>query len=148
MCIRDSPWGCARQRADPPSGPGRTVVGMGTTAGEMGRTSRVGRQFVAAPPANQRPTHESLPGTAGSRDWTTQRLVRARHTEGSRPGQRTDPCRLALLIEGGSSRSAYSSGMVVAIERLGLREVFDDVYGAVSYTHLDVYKRQSFPSPG
>ena len=36
---------------------------------------------------------------------------------------------MALVIEGGSSRSAYSSGMVVAVERLGLRDVFDDVYG-------------------
>ncbi len=59
----------------------------------------------------------------------TQLVVRTRHTEGSRPGARTDPYRLALVIEGGSSRSAYSSGMVVAVERLGLRDVFDAVYG-------------------
>ncbi len=62
-------------------------------------------------------------------DWTVEDLVRTRHTEGSRPGERSDPCRLALLIEGGSSRSAYSSGMVVAIEDLGLTTVFDAVYG-------------------
>lgn len=62
-------------------------------------------------------------------DWTVEDLVRTRHTEGSRPGDRRDPCRLALLIEGGSSRSAYSSGMVVAIEDLDLTMVFDAVYG-------------------
>ncbi len=62
-------------------------------------------------------------------DWTVEDLVRTRHTEGSRPGQRRDPCRLALLVEGGSSRSAYSSGMVVAIEDLDLTAVFDAVYG-------------------
>lgn len=61
--------------------------------------------------------------------WTVERLVRARHTDDSRPGERRDPCRLALLIEGGSSRSAYSSGMVVAVEELGLATVFDAVYG-------------------
>lgn len=62
-------------------------------------------------------------------DWTVEDLVRTRHTAGSRPGARRDPCRLALLIEGGSARSAYSSGMVVAIEELSLATVFDAVYG-------------------
>ena len=61
--------------------------------------------------------------------WSVEELVRTRHTVGSRPGERGDPCRLVLLIEGGSSRSAYSSGMVVAIEELGLTDVFDAVYG-------------------
>ena len=71
----------------------------------------------------------TAPTQAASSSCSTAQVVRARHTEGSRPGARTDPHRLALVIEGGSSRSAYSSGMVVAIERLGLREVFDAVYG-------------------
>ncbi len=56
-------------------------------------------------------------------------LIRDRHRGASRPRERTDPWRLALVIEGGSSRSAYSSGMVVAIEKLGLTDVFDAVYG-------------------
>ena len=35
-----------------------------------------------------------------------------------------------LLVEGGSSRGAYSSGMTVAIEQLGLLPMFDAVYGS------------------
>jgi predicted patatin/cPLA2 family phospholipase len=46
------------------------------------------------------------------------------------PGNRDDGARLALVIEGGSSRGAYSSGMTVAIERLGLLPLFDAVYGS------------------
>lgn len=57
-------------------------------------------------------------------------LIRARAKEESRPGERTDPYRLALAVEGGGSRGAYSSGMVVGLERAGLTGVFDDVYGA------------------
>ena len=35
-----------------------------------------------------------------------------------------------LLIEGGSSRGAYSSGMTIPIEQLGLLPLFDAVYGS------------------
>ena len=57
-------------------------------------------------------------------------LIRARAAEGSVPGARRDPYRLALAIEGGGSRGTYSSGMAVELERRGLATVFDDVYGA------------------
>ncbi|MFJ6087879.1 patatin family protein [Streptomyces sp. NPDC092369] len=57
-------------------------------------------------------------------------LLRDRQRQGSTPGRRTDDARLVLLIEGGSSRGAYSSGMTVAIERLGLLPMFDAVYGS------------------
>lgn len=57
-------------------------------------------------------------------------LLRDRKQHDSKPGQRTDDARLVLLIEGGSSRGAYSSGMTVAIERLGLLPMFDAVYGS------------------
>ena len=57
-------------------------------------------------------------------------LLRERRRQGSTPGQRGDDARLVLLIEGGSSRGAYSSGMTVAIERLGLLPMFDAVYGS------------------
>ncbi|PWK83648.1 putative patatin/cPLA2 family phospholipase [Lentzea atacamensis] len=57
-------------------------------------------------------------------------LLRDRVQRRSTPGQRTDDARLVLLIEGGSSRGAYSSGMTVAIERLGLLPAFDAVYGS------------------
>ncbi|MGW4209147.1 patatin-like phospholipase family protein [Lentzea sp. NPDC004789] len=61
---------------------------------------------------------------------TVLELLRERRRQGSTPGQRTDDARLVLLIEGGSSRGAYSSGMTVAVERLGLLPLFDAVYGS------------------
>ncbi|MFI5694078.1 patatin family protein [Kribbella sp. NPDC051586] len=57
-------------------------------------------------------------------------LLRDRRKQGSAPGVRRDDARLVLLIEGGSSRGAYSSGMTVAIEQLGLLPLFDAVYGS------------------
>ncbi|MBB4678677.1 patatin-like phospholipase family protein [Crossiella cryophila] len=57
-------------------------------------------------------------------------LLRERRRQGSIPGQRRDDARLVLLIEGGSSRGAYSSGMTIPIERQGLLPLFDAVYGS------------------
>jgi predicted patatin/cPLA2 family phospholipase len=57
-------------------------------------------------------------------------LLRERRRQASTPGARSDNARLVLLIEGGSSRGAYSSGMSVAVERLGLLPMFDAVYGS------------------
>jgi predicted patatin/cPLA2 family phospholipase len=57
-------------------------------------------------------------------------LLRERRQRHSAPGQRADDARLVLLVEGGSSRGVYSSGMTVAIERLGLLPLFDAVYGS------------------
>ncbi|GAA1894099.1 patatin-like phospholipase family protein [Asanoa iriomotensis] len=57
-------------------------------------------------------------------------LLRDRMRQESAPGRRNDDARLVLLIEGGSSRGAYSSGMAVAIEQLGLLSMFDAVYGS------------------
>jgi predicted patatin/cPLA2 family phospholipase len=59
-----------------------------------------------------------------------QRLIAERVKAGSVPGERTDPHRLALAIEGGSSRGTYSSGMVLALEELGVLPAFDAVYGS------------------
>jgi predicted patatin/cPLA2 family phospholipase len=56
-------------------------------------------------------------------------VVRARRAAGSKPGRRTDGLRVALVIEGGGMRGAYSGGMVAALEALDLRDAFDDVYG-------------------
>jgi len=61
---------------------------------------------------------------------TVLELLGDRWRRGSKPGDRDDDARLALLIEGGSSRGAYSSGMTIAIERLGLLPAFDAVYGS------------------
>lgn len=62
----------------------------------------------------------STPGSA-----TVAEVIRARRES----GQRADGNRLALVIEGGGSRGVYSSGMVQALEELGLSTVFDAVYG-------------------
>ncbi|WP_433661909.1 patatin-like phospholipase family protein [Nocardia sp. CA-128927] len=52
-------------------------------------------------------------------------MIRARRAAGTR----ADGNRLVLVVEGGGSRGVYSSGMVSAIEELGLGAVFDAVYG-------------------
>lgn len=57
-------------------------------------------------------------------------LIAARQAAGSTPGARTDAARLALVVEGGSARGAYSHGMVMALEELGLLSCFDAVYGS------------------
>ncbi|MDQ7805896.1 patatin family protein [Amycolatopsis sp. A133] len=57
-------------------------------------------------------------------------LISGRLAAGSVPGERTDGRRLALAIEGGSSRGTYSSGMVLALDQLGVTQAFDAVYGS------------------
>jgi predicted patatin/cPLA2 family phospholipase len=57
-------------------------------------------------------------------------LLRSRREQGGAPGRRPDGQRLALVIEGGSSRGAYSAGMTGAIEQLGILSLFDAVYGS------------------
>ena len=57
-------------------------------------------------------------------------LLRARVEDGSGPGERRDPHRLALVIEGGGMRGVVSAGMTAALERLGLTRCFDLVVGA------------------
>ncbi|GAA1089906.1 patatin-like phospholipase family protein [Tsukamurella spumae] len=55
--------------------------------------------------------------------------LRTRIATGSAPGARSDGLRIALSIEGGGSRSAYSAGMAMAVDELGLLTAFDAVYG-------------------
>lgn len=49
---------------------------------------------------------------------------------GSSPGQRRDPHRVALVLEGGGMRGVVSAGMTAALERLGLTPCFDLVVGS------------------
>lgn len=56
-------------------------------------------------------------------------VLRSRRTAGSVPGQRADGFRVALAIEGGGNRAAYSAGMGIALDELGLVPAFDAVYG-------------------
>jgi predicted patatin/cPLA2 family phospholipase len=57
-------------------------------------------------------------------------VLAARRAEGSGPGDRSDGHRVALAVEGGGSRATYSSGMVLALEEMGLTRCFDAVYGS------------------
>lgn len=56
-------------------------------------------------------------------------LLAERHRSDSQPLKRTDGARLALVLEGGSSRAAYGGGMVAVLEEAGLLPCFDAVYG-------------------
>ena len=58
------------------------------------------------------------------------RVLRERAESGSRPGARSDPHRVALVLEGGGMRGVVSAGMTAALERLGLTACFDLVVGA------------------
>jgi predicted patatin/cPLA2 family phospholipase len=59
-------------------------------------------------------------------------LIGRRISTASRAGRRDpeDRARLALAIEGGGMRGAITGGMALAIDKLGLLDVFDDVYGS------------------
>jgi predicted patatin/cPLA2 family phospholipase len=57
-------------------------------------------------------------------------VILRRAAEGSRPGSRRDAHRVALCVEGGGMRGVVSAGMVIALEHLGLLDVFDAVYGS------------------
>ncbi|MCE5289691.1 MAG: patatin family protein [Nocardiaceae bacterium] len=56
---------------------------------------------------------------------TVVELLRSRRADAAT----RDGHRLVLVVEGGASRGVYSSGMVLALEELGLSGVFDAVYG-------------------
>lgn len=58
------------------------------------------------------------------------RLLSERAQSDSTPGNRDDPHRLALVIEGGGMRGVVSAGMTAALERLGVTPCLDLVVGA------------------
>ncbi|WP_227982212.1 patatin-like phospholipase family protein [Nocardia spumae] len=57
-------------------------------------------------------------------------LIAQRLRAGTAAGAHGDGARLALVIEGGSARGAYSHGMVMGLEEFGILGCFDAVYGA------------------
>jgi predicted patatin/cPLA2 family phospholipase len=65
-------------------------------------------------------------------DAEVLRVLLARRAAGSTPSARTDGNRVALVIGGGGMRGAYVAGMLRAVERAGLTDSFDEVYGASS----------------
>ncbi|MFI9506571.1 patatin family protein [Nocardia sp. NPDC052566] len=63
--------------------------------------------------------------TSSSSGSAVADVIRGRRASASRD----DGNRLVLVVEGGGSRGVYSSGMVSALEELGLSGIFDAVYG-------------------
>jgi len=57
-------------------------------------------------------------------------VLHARLRDGSAPGGRDDPHRVAVVLEGGGMRGVVSAGMTAALERLGLTRCFDLVVGS------------------
>jgi predicted patatin/cPLA2 family phospholipase len=66
----------------------------------------------------------------GVRSHPVTEILRRRREEGSLPGARADPHRVALVLEGGGMRGVVSAGMAAALERLGLTGGFDLVAGS------------------
>ncbi|MFK0211165.1 patatin family protein [Streptomyces sp. NPDC090298] len=58
------------------------------------------------------------------------RVITERTRDGSRPGERGDALRVALVIEGGGMRGTISAGMALALHEAGVADAFDAVYGA------------------
>ena len=56
-------------------------------------------------------------------------LALERLKSNSTPNSRKDRYKLALCIEGGGMRGVVTGGMVAALERMGMRQVFDEIYG-------------------
>lgn len=71
-----------------------------------------------------------LPFVQGDRDVLP--VLVARRADGSVPGMRQDPHRVALVIGGGGMRGAYAAGMLRALQESGLTSAFDEVYGSSS----------------
>ena len=63
-------------------------------------------------------------------DHAALQLLRTRCLAGSRPGQRRDPFKLGLVVEGGGMRGCVSGGALQALADLGLRDCFDALYGS------------------
>jgi len=56
-------------------------------------------------------------------------LLRARRAAGSRPLERDDGARVALIVEGGGMRGVVSAAMAAVLEREGLTDALDLVVG-------------------
>lgn len=63
-------------------------------------------------------------------DHPVLELLRERLDSASTPGERDDPYRLGLVVEGGGMRGVVSGGMLAGLEQMGAVRGFDAVYGA------------------
>jgi predicted patatin/cPLA2 family phospholipase len=65
-------------------------------------------------------------------DAQVLQVLLERRSANSVPGERRDAHRVALVIGGGGMRGSYVAGMLRAVQRAGLTDSFDEVYGASS----------------
>lgn len=68
-------------------------------------------------------------GDAPGVDVELLQVLSHRRAARSRADSRDDDLRVALVIEGGGNRAAYSAGMALALDQAGLVDAFDAVYG-------------------
>ncbi|HCM52058.1 TPA: hypothetical protein DIS56_02915 [Candidatus Saccharibacteria bacterium] len=66
-------------------------------------------------------------------------IIKNRHHGGSKPGERADPYKVALCVEGGGLRGVVSGGSLAALEALNLKDAFDVVYGASCGAYCSSY---------
>lgn len=87
-------------------------------------------------------------GRLWSEQHPVRELLRARRASRSLPGNRRDPYKVGLAIEGGGLRGVVSAGMLVALDELGYADTFDDVYassaGAVNAAYF-IPRKTWFP---
>lgn len=71
----------------------------------------------------------SLPANLSS-EHPTLKIIRDRHLSNSKPNHRNDNFKLGLVVEGGGMRGSVSGAMIMELHALGLKNVFDAVYGS------------------
>jgi hypothetical protein len=81
-------------------------------------------------PSRQQAVPEQATDPQLNADHSTLRLLRQRLAESSKPGSRKDAFKLGLVVEGGGMRGCVSAGGLQALSDLGIRDVFDAVYGS------------------
>jgi predicted patatin/cPLA2 family phospholipase len=67
-----------------------------------------------------------------SPDHPVLEALRARRSRQDRPGDRGDPYRIGLTIQGGGMRGVVSAAMLTVLDDLGLAHAFDAIYGSSS----------------
>jgi predicted patatin/cPLA2 family phospholipase len=72
------------------------------------------------------PNNQAWPGHSVVREIVRRKLEGA---IGNSASARREGGKLGLVVEGGGMRGVYSGGALVAMEKLGLTDVFDEVYG-------------------
>lgn len=66
-------------------------------------------------------------------------LIKQRKAANSQFGDRDDPYKVALVIEGGGMRGVVSGGMVMGLQQLEMAQCFDAVYGTSAGAFAGAY---------